>query len=277
MSEVSAEPAAHRSLRARLHELYYGDTPGAVRFRIAWIVVDIIIIGFFIAVPLIRGRPIFLTIDYAIAALLTIDLGARALAWGSFADWIRRPSVWVDIFVLVTLLFPEQLYNLGFLRVLRLWTLVHSDIFWRTVGRRYDDTRVEDVSRAVANMVTFVFIITGFVYTSFAGRAEGINGYIDALYFTVTSLTTTGYGDILLPGTWGRVLSIITMVVGITLFVRLAQAIFRPHKVRFRCPPAGWACTTPTRCTARPAASSSTSRTTSREGAWSHSRRMTKL
>ncbi len=239
MSELSAEPAARPSLRRRLHELYYGDTPGAVRFRIAWIVVDIIIIGFFIAVPLIRGRPIFLTIDYCIAALLAVDLAARALAWGSLSDWIRRPSVWIDIFVLTTLLFPEQLYNLGFLRVLRLWTLVHSEIFWRTVARRYDDTRVEDIARAVANMVTFVFIITGFVYASFAGRAEGINGYIDALYFTITSLTTTGYGDILLPGTWGRVLSIITMVVGITLFVRLAQAVFRPHKVRFRCPTCG--------------------------------------
>ena len=239
MSELSAERPLPPTFRQRLHALYYGDTPGAVRFRIAWIIVDIIIIGFFIAVPLIRGRPIFLTIDYAIAALLTIDLGARALAWGDVRDWIRRPSVWIDIFVLTTLLFPEQLYNLGFLRVLRLWTLVHSEIFWRTVARRYDDTRVEDISRAVANMVTFVFIITGFVYTSFAGRAEGINGYIDALYFTVTSLTTTGYGDILLPGTWGRVLSIITMVVGITLFVRLAQAIFRPHKVRFRCPTCG--------------------------------------
>jgi hypothetical protein len=123
----------------------------------------------------------------------------------------------------------------GFLRVLRLWTLVHSEIFWRTVGRRYDDTRVEDIVRAVATMLTFVFVITGFVYTSFAHRHEDIDGYLDALYFTVTTLTTTGYGDILLPGAWGRILSIVTMVVGITLFVRLAQAIFRPHKVRFRC------------------------------------------
>jgi len=239
VSDASAEPLRGPTLRRRLHGLYYGDTPGAVRFRIAWVVVDLAIIGFFIVAPLIRDRPIFLTIDYAIAAVLAADLAARALAWWNFKDWIRRPSVWIDLFVLATLLFPEQLYNLGFLRVLRLWTLVHSEIFWRTIARRYDDTRVEDIARAVANLVTFVFIITGFVYTSFAGRAEGINGYIDALYFTVTSLTTTGYGDILLPGTWGRVLSIITMVVGITLFVRLAQAVFRPHKVRFRCPRCG--------------------------------------
>jgi voltage-gated potassium channel len=202
-------------------------------------VVDLAIIAFFIAAPLIRDRPIFLVIDYAIAAVLTVDLVARAIAWGRFRDWIRQPSIWADIFVLVTLLFPQTLFNLGFLRILRLYTLLHSDLFWRTIGRRFDDTRVEDITRALATMVTFVFIITGFVYTSFAHRHEGIDGYLDALYFTVTTLTTTGYGDILLPGAWGRILSIFTMVVGITLFVRLAQAVFRPHKVRFSCPTCG--------------------------------------
>jgi voltage-gated potassium channel len=66
-----------------------------------------------------------------------------------------------------------------------------------------------------------------------------IVSYIDALYYTVTTLTTTGFGDITLPGTWGRLLSIVIMTVGITLFVRLGQAIIRPYKVRFRCPTCG--------------------------------------
>ena len=63
--------------------------------------------------------------------------------------------VWIDLFILVTLLFPAQLANFGFLRVLRLWTLVESDFFWRTVGRRYDDTRVEEVTKAAIGLLTF--------------------------------------------------------------------------------------------------------------------------
>ena len=90
----------------------------------------------------------------------------------------------------------------------------------------------------MAALLTFLFVVTGFVYTSFAGRG-GIDGYVAALYFTVTTLTTTGYGDITLPGTWGRVLSILIMVVGVTLFIRLAQAVIRPNKVRFPCPTCG--------------------------------------
>ncbi len=43
--------------------------------------------------------------------------------------WIRRPVVWVDIVVLATLLAPTWLVNLGFLRILRLWTLSQKDLF----------------------------------------------------------------------------------------------------------------------------------------------------
>jgi voltage-gated potassium channel len=231
--------APRPGFRQMLRALYHGDTVTAVRFRTAWIVVDLAIIGFFIAAPLIRSTPFFLAVDYAIAALLALDLIARAYAWTGPGHFLRRASVWVDIFVLLTLLFPDALFNLGFLRVLRLWTLVNSEVFWDTLARRYDDTRVEDVTRALATLVTFVFIATGFVYTSFAGRHEALEGYLDALYFTVTTLTTTGFGDVTLPGTWGRLLSIAIMVVGVTLFIRLAQAVIRPHKVRFRCPTCG--------------------------------------
>ena len=210
-----------------------------MRFRLAVIVLDLALIAFFIAAPLIRATPFFLAIDYFVALLLAADLTARAMAWGSLTAWARRPIVWVDFFVLMTLLMPQWLFSLAFLRVMRLWTLFHSDFFWETVGRRFDDTYVEEVSRAAATLITFIFIVTGFVYTSFAGRHVGVDGYLDALYFTVASLTTTGYGDIVLPGAWGKVISIVTMIAGITLFVRLAQALFRPHKVRHECPQCG--------------------------------------
>lgn len=240
-SARAAVPPARRrrGLRAQLRRLYHGRSTEAVRFRLAIIAVDLVLIGFFIAAPLLRTWRHFLAIDYVFAFILACDIGARALAWRSLAAFMRRPIVWADLLVLGTLLAPQLAFNLGFLRVLRLWTLFHSEFFWNTVGRRYDDTRVEETVRAAATLATFVFIVTGFVYTSFIGRNVGIDGYVDALYFTVATLTTTGFGDIVLPGTWGKVISIVTMICGITLFVRLAQALFRPHKVRFECPSCG--------------------------------------
>lgn len=246
MSRTGSEPqpAAEKPeglrLRARLRALYHGSSPVAVRFRLAVLIIDLMIVAFFIAAPLLKSDAlVFYVIDYVIAAVLAADLAARASAYSDIRDWLKKPVVWIDLFILATLLFPAWLFNLGFLRVIRLWTLINSDFFWRTVGRRYDDTRVEDTTKAVVALVTFVFVATGFVYTSFMGRYEGISGYIDALYFTVTSLTTTGYGDILLPGIWGRIVSIVIMLVGVTLFVRLGQTLLRPHKVKFPCPTCG--------------------------------------
>lgn len=242
MSAPAADSNRHEGfrLKARLRALYHGSSRTAVRFRLTVLVIDLIIIAFFVASPLLQThRTIFYAIDYLIAAILFADIAARAYAHSDIRDWIKKPIVWVDLAVLATLLFPAWLDNFGFLRVLRLWTLIHSEFFWRTVGRRYDDTWTEDIIKALASLVTFIFVATGFVYASFVGVSVGITGYIDALYFTVTSLTTTGYGDILLPGAWGRIVSIVIMLTGVTLFVRLGQAIFRPHKVKFPCPTCG--------------------------------------
>jgi voltage-gated potassium channel len=208
-------------LRARLRALYHGASPAAVRFRYAIILIDLALIAFFIAAPLMQRHGLtFYLLDYGVAAFLALDLAARALAHGDVKSWMKRPIVWVDLFVLATLLFPAWLFNFGFLRVVRLWTLIHSEFFWRTVGRRYDDTRVEDITRAASSLATFVFVVSG---------------YVDALYFTVTSLTTTGYGDVTLPGVWGKLLSMAVMLGGVSLFIGLIQSILRPHKVIYQC------------------------------------------
>jgi voltage-gated potassium channel len=227
-------------IRARLRALYHGASPAAVRFRIAVIFIDFAIIGFFIAAPLLRDEGwAFYALDGVIAVVLSADLIARGLAQSDIRKWLRRPLVWVDIFILATLLFPDLGYNFGFLRVLRLWTLLNSDFFWNTVGRRFDDTRVEDIVKSGSALLTFIFVVTGFVYTTYMGRYEGIGGYVDALYFTITSMTTTGYGDITLPGTGGKLISILVMLLGVSLFIRLIQSLVRPHKVLHPCPVCG--------------------------------------
>jgi len=174
---------------------------------------------------------------------------------------LKKPATWIDLFILATLLFPAWLSNFGFLRLMRLWTLLHSDFFWRTVGHKYDDTRVEEITRALASLVTFVFVVTGFVYASFLDSHPGIKGYLDALYFTVATLTTTGFGDITLPGAWGRVLSIVVMLTGITLFLRLAQTIISRTRCASPAPHARCRNTTRTPSTARPAGRCSASPT----------------
>ena len=219
----------------RLRQLYHGRSPAAVRFQLAIIVVDLLIIAFFIATPLIRDRPHFIWIDYAIAAVVAAEIAARLLGASNSWRFLRQPSTVLDLFILATLLAPQWLENFGFLRILRLWSFSQRGLIWEQLrATRYRSW--EDVSRALINLVTFLFVVTGFVYTFFFSGASGLAGYVEALYFTVATVTTTGFGDVTLPGMAGKLTSICVMIVGISLFVRLAQAVFRPDKVTFPCP-----------------------------------------
>ncbi len=222
-------------LRDVLRRLYHGRTPAAFRFQMAVIVIDLAIIAFFIASPVLSETRSFLWIDYSVAALVAADMIARLLASTDMLRLLKQPASWVDIFILATLLFPQALANLGFLRILRLWSLARSHVLWRPLELRGLRAWREPIV-AVVNLVTFLFIITGFVYTFFFLEGAGIEGYVDALYFTVATITTTGFGDIVLPGIAGKLTAIVTMIVGISLFVKLAQAVFRPSKVFYECP-----------------------------------------
>jgi voltage-gated potassium channel len=127
--------------------------------------------------------------------------------------------------------------GLGFLRILRTLRLLHT---YQLVARlRVDSSffrRNEEAIIAVVNLGVFLFIMTGVVYETQHWRNPEIANYVDALYFTVSTLTTTGFGDITLEGSLGRLIAVLIMIFGVTLFLRLLQTLLRPQKVRFRCP-----------------------------------------
>lgn len=234
-ADASSDASRFETLRRRLRQLYHGRTPAALRFQLIATVIDLSIIAFFILTPLLRENSAFLWIDYSVAAIMIAEIAARLLASTNMLRLLRQPTMLLDLFILSTLLAPQWLENFGFLRILRLWSLSHKGSVWA----QFHTTRFrewENVVRAVSNIVTFLFVVTGFVYTFFFRQEGGLENYVEALYFTVATVTTTGFGDVTLPGVAGKLTSIVVMIVGITLFVRLAQALFRPYKVLFPCP-----------------------------------------
>lgn len=224
-------------LRRRLRSLYYGSHPAALAFQFAMMMVDLAIIAFFLIGPYLRAGQAYLLVDYVVAVIIACELVARMLVAPTLRYWLGRPMTWVDLAILGTLLLPDQLANFAFLRALRIWAISHSRLF-SLILRRRGLLEYEDTIQACINFLVFLFLVTGFVYSTFF-YAENVSGFVDALYFTVATVTTTGFGDITLPGTLGKLTSIVTMIIGISLFVRLAQTIVRPHKVIFQCPQCG--------------------------------------
>ena len=232
--------ASKRTLRDRIRLLYEGRSRRARRFRLGLLAFDLAVIAFFVVTTFIQGGTWVLVIDYFLGAVLLLDLAARWWISDETGEFVTRPIVIVDIAVILSLLAPALVENLAFLRVLRSLRLMRSyhvlrDLrhYSRFVGRH------EEVIFSALNLMVFIFMVSALVYVLQAHTNPGINDYIDALYFTVTTLTTTGFGDITLTGQAGRMLAVLIMIVGVGLFLRLLQTIFRPSKVSHDCPECG--------------------------------------
>ncbi|MBC7908004.1 MAG: potassium channel family protein [Rhodospirillaceae bacterium] len=228
-------------LRERLCELYRGTSPRAAAFQYALLAFDLAIIAFFVAVSFLDpDQPVIVAVDLVLAVILALDYAARL--WTADVKWrfIFRLGPLSDLVVIATLLVPALTESYAFLRVMRALRVLRSYHVLGVARRRSHWVALhEEVIAAFINLLVFIFIVTALVYVTQARTNPKIGNYVDALYFTVTTLTTTGYGDITLDTTFGRLLAVIIMVVGISLFVRLAQAVFRPRKVLFPCPSCG--------------------------------------
>ncbi|MBL8590507.1 MAG: ion transporter [Methylobacteriaceae bacterium] len=223
-------------LETTLRQLYFGDAPAARRFRYALVAFDLATIALFLVTAMIEEGWWIVPLDLAVAAVIVVEFGARLIATANRRRMILSWASLADAIVVVSLILPAFIENLGFLRVIRALRLLRSYHLMRDLRAESDwFRRYEDVIQRSTNLLVFIFIVSSIVYVTQHGN-PGINNYVDALYFTMTSLTTTGYGDITLQGNAGRLLSVVIMVIGVSLFLRLLQVIFRPPKVRFECP-----------------------------------------
>ncbi|MCE6958827.1 ion transporter [Cereibacter sphaeroides] len=231
---AATAPSDAKGWRKRLHDLYEGRSRRAHRFRYALLAFDVAVLVFIIATSFLPAMPWREAADTVVGGLILVDLLARLAAHRRPLRFLLQPMTWVDIAATASFLVPVSGEMAGFLRVLRTYpVLARLRIDWPYFRRN------EEMLLALTNLCVFLFVTTGIIYTAEAGRNPEIRNYADALYFTVTTLTTTGFGDITLDGTRGRMISIVIMIFGVTLFLRLAQTLFRPNKVRFRCPDCG--------------------------------------
>ena len=240
---MSQETKFHifQQLKKKIDLLYTGRSRNASLFRYWLIGVDLITIVFLVITTPMAPTTGILIADFAVGVWILADFLARLWIAPSKLKMLRQPYTIADLVVIFSLLLaPLLTQNLAFLRVLRTLRLLHSYHVLRDLRR---DTpffrRNEDVIVSSINLGVFIFLMTAIVFAlQFRGNPD-ITSYIDALYFTVTTLTTTGFGDIILTGNLGRLLAVFIMVVGVALFLRLAQTIFRPQKMSYTCPHCG--------------------------------------
>jgi voltage-gated potassium channel len=228
------------TLRERLRDLYFGEGRSARRFRYGLVIFDFVTILMFIFSSFASEERWMIALDLVLAVVLAVELAARLYAEPSRREMLLSFTTLADIVVILSLVLAAFAENLAFLRIVRALRLLRSYHLLRDLRAESPWFRLhEDIVQRGVNLGVFIFIVTSVVYVTQHAVNPKIANYVDALYFTITTLTTTGFGDITLEGPGGRVLAIVIMFIGVGLFLRLLQAIFRPNKVRFECPDCG--------------------------------------
>ncbi len=229
------------AFRDKVNALYTGQNRAAVRFRYAMLAFDLATVVYFILATPLPVTPWQSVLHIFLALVILCDLLARFMIAPNRGRYLMRIYVLGDIAVLASLVLnPFVAIDLAFLRILRGLRLGHSDYLLNDLRRDWRFFREhEDALVASLNLIVFVFVTSAGVYTFFGAENRGVHGYIDALYFTVTTLTTTGYGDITPTTPTGKLISVLIMIVGVSLFLNLARAIFLPAKVTYDCPSCG--------------------------------------
>ena len=227
-------------LQYQINQLYNGTNKRARTFRWALLAFDGITILYFVVASFFHHVDDLHIVEEAIGVIYLFELLARLFISKQRLRDIFHPVGLADLIVIASLLAPSLAENFSFLRVIRALRLLRSYHMLKNLRKQSRFVRMhEDVIFSVVNLLVFIFIITAVVYVSQVGTNPAIKDYVDALYFTIATLTTTGFGDITLVGTGGRILAVLIMIFGISLFLRLIQTIFRPGKVRHECKTCG--------------------------------------
>jgi len=155
--------------------------------------------------PLVEG------IDVLICIAVTADFISRLTICLRQAREFLLPTNWADLAAIASFFARIVGKGAGFLRTYKVFDHLRSGFSFLR--------RNEEVIVAAVNLAVFAFVMMGIVFATQYGRNRAIGNYVDALSFTVTSLTTAGNGDDTLHGTGGPLISVVVMICGVTLFL----------------------------------------------------------
>lgn len=116
------------------------------------------------------------------------------------------------------------------LKVFRAYRIIHELSKVNIIFRNHKDLII-----SIINLFIFTFFMASLVFIEQSWINNDINNFLDALYFTISTLTTTWFWDIIVRWNEWKILAILIMTLWTWLFLRLITVIFRPVKKTYQC------------------------------------------
>lgn len=193
------------------------------RLVIASTVISLGVIAVDLSLP--RDAPALLAlglVDLGFCALFLVDFGVRLSRAPARGEFFRRN--WVDLAGAIPVVGPLRIARS--VRLLRLLRLARIVALGRRLARGWDASLpLDTVGHLGLVAFAFWFLAAAAFFAFERGANPRIDAFDDALWWSMTTLSTVGYGDTFPSTEGGRAVALVTMVVGVGVLATLAGAI----------------------------------------------------
>ncbi|PCI89610.1 ion transporter [Candidatus Kaiserbacteria bacterium] len=222
--------------KKQLTSLFHKRTRKSIIFNRFLIILNVSVFGIFVLEALYSGSQAIRIAEVMFGLLFLLEYMARLWIAPKRLSFAFNVFSIIDVLVIISLFSPLFIGNLALLRVLRSLKILRTYYLLHLAKKESKFLfHYSNTIESLLNFLVFLAIMTIIVFVAEAQFNPHINSYLDALYFTVSTLTTTGYGDVTAIGPWGKLLSVVAMLIGITLFLQLTRTVFRGAKIQYSC------------------------------------------
>ena len=188
-------------------------------------------------------------IDRAIVVIFACEYAVRFWVSEQKIKFLFNPFSLIDLAAILP--YFLGVFNVSFIRILR-WFRILRLIRFIDFKVYIFRIKTEDAiifARIIFTLLTIIFIFSGLIYQVESPVNPQIFGtFLDAVYFSVVTMTTVGYGDVVPFSEPGRFLTILMILTGIALIPwqvgdlikQLVKTADRADRVDTVCPGCGW-------------------------------------
>lgn len=221
-------------MRKRIFDIVELDEQGNIVSMLYDRIMQIAIIVSIIPLMFKESNVVFSIIEYCVTVLFSIDYILRWITADyrqnkrGIVSFIAYPFTFIAIVDLLSILPSVSLFN-NSLRILRTWRLLRL-LRVVKIFKYYEPLQIViEVFRKKAPVLLtvvgfaffYIFVTALFMFNlEQTSNAEGqmfFEDFFDALYWSTCTLTTVGYGDIYPITSIGRIVSMISALVGIAI------------------------------------------------------------
>lgn len=161
-------------------------------------------------------------VDTVICGVFVVDFGFRMAR--AKRRWVFFKRNWIDLLGAIPLVGPLHTFRLvRFIRILRFTRIA---VLTRRLLRRFDVAMPTQTFGYLGAIAVVVWLTAAFVFYGFENETNpNVRGIDDALWWSMTTLSTVGYGDLYPVTAGGRVIAFATMIIGVGVLGTLAATI----------------------------------------------------